>query len=154
MSEGSAIVLVMDSFRSLVTYKKEDIDKVLVPVPSEVAKPQCVRNELYALFGVWVPWEEEHRAVGRELMIKHLQDDGLILEMTTYTDGRETCSVAWRGLHVEREAKPRSAARNAMVSALRQVLHPLGKWPIADRPRTDPNNLHAGPPIHQQLFLS
>ena len=52
MSEGSAIVLVMDSFRSLVTYKKEDIDKVLVPVPSEVAKPQCVRNELYALFGV------------------------------------------------------------------------------------------------------
>ena len=133
----------MDSFRSLVTYKKEDIEKVLVPVLPEVDKPQSVRNELYAVFGVWVPWEEEHRASGRDLMIKHLQDDGLMLEMKTYANGRETCSVAWRGLHVEREVKPRSAARNAMVSALRQVLHPLGKWPIADRPRTNPNKLHA-----------
>ena len=149
MSEGSAIILVMDSFRSLVSYKKEDIDRVLVPVLCEDAKPQCVRNELYALFGVWVPWEEEYRACGRELMIKHLQDDGLMLEMKTYTDGRETCSVAWRGWHVEREVQRRSAARNAMVSALRQVLHPLGKWPVADRPRTDPNNLHAGPPMYK-----
>ena len=143
MAGGSAILIVFDSFRSLVTYKGEDIDTVLVPELSEGHKPQCVRNELFALFGVWVPWEEEYRALGRELMIKHLQDDGLMLEMKTYTDGRETCSVAWRGLHVEREVKPRSAARNAMVSALRQVLHPLGKWPIADRPRTDPNKLHA-----------
>jgi hypothetical protein len=43
---------------------------------------------------------------------------------------------------VERQVKRRSDARNAMVSALRQVLHPLGKWPIAARPSTDPNILH------------
>jgi hypothetical protein len=133
----------MDSFSSLISHKKGDIDKVLMSVLSEGHKPQCVRDELYAVFGVWVPWQEEHRALGRELMLQHLQDDGLILEMKTYTDGRETCSIAWRGVFVERKRERLWDARNAMVSALRQVLHPLGRWPIAARPSTDPHILHA-----------
>ena len=117
-------------------WMKSEIDGVLVSVQSEVDgnKAECVRNELWALFDVWVGWGEEHRRLGRELMIDRLYADGLRLATRLHVNSRV---IVWRGRRVERMEfgqAGRNAARNGMVSLLRKELWPRGRWPIADRP--------------------
>ena len=123
--------------------KKKEMDRLLVSVRSEAdnGKAECVRNELYALFDVWVGWGEQHRRLGREILIDRLYEAGVRLETKMHADGEKSCTVVWRGLHYAERAeggKVRNAARNGMVSVLRFVLHVRGRWPLADRPRSDP----------------
>ena len=129
-------------------WMKAEMDGVLVSVQSEVDgnKAECVRNELWALFDVWVGWGEQHRQVGREMMIDRLYEDGLRLESgkRSRLTGVRSRIIVWRGRRVERldpGGKGRNAARNGMVALLRKELWPRGRWPIADRPRTDPNHV-------------
>ena len=131
-------------------WMKSEIDGVLVSVQSEVDgnKAECVRNELWALFDVWVGWGEQHRHLGREIMIDKLYEDGVRLATHIHVGccGGQGRVIVWRGRRVERmdygEAG-RNAARNGMVALLRKELQVRGRWPIADRPRIDPNLLQA-----------
>ena len=124
---------------------KREMEEVLVSVQSEVDgnKAECVRNELWALFDVWVGWGEQHRKLGREIMIDKLYEDGLRLATRLHGKGRV---IVWRGRRVERmefAQGGRNAARNGMVALLRKELWARGRWPIADRPLIDPHHLHA-----------
>ena len=118
--------------------------RLLVPVQAEVGgnKAECVRNELWALFDVWVGWGEEHRRLAREMLVDKLYGAGLRLETTVRVGGAGglVCTVAWGNLRVERteDYPTRSAARNAMVRVLRVVLAARGRWPMADRPQAPP----------------
>ena len=127
--------------------KKKEMDRVLVSVQSEVDgnKAECVRNELYALFDVWVGWGEPHRKMGREIMIDKLYAGGLRLETkmhVSYISGQECILRGW-GLRVERVeyGKARNAPRNAWVGLLEHVLRERGRWPVAVRPRSHPQSL-------------
>ena len=127
-----------EMYRRLV---KAEMNEVLVSVQSEVDgnKAECVRNELHALFDVWVGWGEQHRHLGREIMIDKLYEDGVRLATHIHVGccGGQGRVIVWRGRRVERmdygEAG-RNAARNGMVALLRKELHARGRWPIADRP--------------------
>jgi hypothetical protein len=115
---------------------KREMEEVLVSVQSEVGgnKAECVRNELWALFDVWVGWGEQHRQLGREIMIDRLYADGLRLATRPHVNSRV---IVWRGQRVERRVfgqAGRNAASNGMVALLRKELHARGRWPIADRP--------------------
>ena len=127
--------------------KKKEMDRVLVSVQSEVDgnKAECVRNELYALFDVWVGWGEQHRKLGREIMIDKLYEGGLRLEIKVRVagdDGGLVCIVVWGDLRVERALGGKAnVARNAMVRVLARVLHARGRWPLAARPRSDPQHV-------------
>jgi hypothetical protein len=119
---------------------KKEMEEVLVSVQSEVDwnKVECVRNELWALFDVWVGWGEQHRKLGRELMIDRMYADGLRLATRIhvgYCSGRSRVIVC-RGRSVDREVREdgRSVVRNGMVTLLRKELQARGRWPIADRP--------------------
>jgi hypothetical protein len=119
---------------------KKEMEEVLVSVQSEVDwnKTEFVRNELWALFDVWVGWGEQHRQLGRELMIDRLYADGLRLATRLHVgccSGRSRV-IVWRGCRVDREVREggRSAVRNGMVALLRKELRARGRWPIADRP--------------------
>ena len=127
--------------------KKKEMDRVLVSVQSEVDgnKAECVRNELYALFDVWVGWGEQHREMGREIMIDQLYGAGLRLETKMHVAGDDADPglervVVWGGLRVARleYGTARNAARNAMVSVLARVLRARGRWPVPARPAGDP----------------
>jgi hypothetical protein len=135
-------------------WMKSEIDGVLVSVQSEVDgnKAECVRNELWALFDVWVGWGEQHRKVGREIMIDKLYADGLRLESKMHVgwgygpNGCKEWIIVWHGRRVERTEYGQvghNAARNGMVSLLRQELLARGRWPVPARPRSDPQHLHA-----------
>ena len=117
---------------------KREMEEVLVSVQAEVGgnKAECVRNELWALFDVWVGWGEEHRRLGREMMIDRLYADGLRVE-----HGARSRVIVWRGWRVEREviAGGRAALRNGWVALLRRETEARGRWPIVDRPREDPS---------------
>ena len=124
--------------------KKKEMDRVLVSVQSEVDgnKAECVRNELYALFDVWVGWGEQHRKLGREIMIDKLYAGGLRLETKFHGNGGLVCIVVWGGLRVERALGGKAnVARNAMVRVLARALHARGRWPLAARPRSDPQHV-------------
>lgn len=132
-------------FRQLL---KKDMDRVLVSVQSEVDgnKDESVRNELYALFDLWVGWGEQHRKVGREIMIDKLYADGLRLATRLHVGccGGQGRVIVWRGRRVERMDYGESghnAARNGMVALLRKELHARGRWPVPARPRSDPQHL-------------
>ncbi len=134
-------------YRQLV---KAEMNEVLVSVQSEVGgnKAECVRNELWALFDVWVGCGEQHRQLGREIMIDRLYEDGLRLESgkRSRITGVRSRIIVWRGRRTERVdpgGKGRNAARNGMVALLRKELYARGRWPIADRPLIDPHHLHA-----------
>ena len=119
-------------------WMKAEMDGVLVAVQAEVDgnKAERVRNELWALFDVWVGWGEEHRQLGREIMIDRLYADGLRVE-----HGARTRVIVWRGRRVEREVIEggRAALRNGWVALLRRETEARGRWPIVDRPREDPS---------------
>jgi hypothetical protein len=114
-------------------WMKSEIDGVLVSVQSEVDgnKAECVRNELWALFDVWVGWGEQHRHLGREIMIDKLYEDGVRLATHIHVGccGGQGRVIVWRGRRVERmdygEAG-RNAARNGMVALLRRELYARG----------------------------
>jgi hypothetical protein len=129
---------------------KKEMDGVLVSVQSEVDgnKAECVRNELHALFDVWVGWGEQHRTLGREIMIDKLYADGLRLSTRLHVGccGGQGRVIVWRGRRVERidygEAG-HTAARNGMAVLLRKELQARWRWPVPARPRSDPQHLHA-----------
>ncbi len=127
-------------------WMKAEMEGVLVAVQAEVGgtKAECVRNELWALFDVWVGWGEEHRQLGRETMIDRLYEDGLRLESgkRSRLSGVRSRIIVWRGQRVERvdpAGRGRNAARNGWVALLRRELYARGRWPIVDRPREDPS---------------
>jgi hypothetical protein len=133
---------------------KKEMDGVLVSVQSEVDgnKAECVRNELHALFDVWVGWGEQHRTLGREIMIDRLYADGLRLETKMHVgwgygpNGCKEWIIVWRGRREERTEwgqAGHNAARNGMAVLLRKELQARWRWPVPARPRSDPQHLHA-----------
>ncbi len=140
---------------------------VLVSVASEsTGKAQTCRNELFALFGIWVGWadktlpkqarEEQDKALrteARRLYVGELLKRGVAVAYQRFANGTQSVTVAWDGLKMEREVKNdgRSAARNSFVALLRkrvelQMMHST-TWPIPDRPQTDPWNGGQAPPL-------
>ena len=83
------------------------------------------------------------RKMGREIMIDKLYAGGLRLETKVHGNGGLVCIVVWGGLRVERAVygQARNAARNAWVGLLAHVLRERGRWPVAARPRSDPQSL-------------
>ena len=133
---------------------------VLVSVASEsTGKAQTCRNELFALFGIWIgwadkslpknAWEEQDKALrneARKLYVGELLKRGVTVAYQRFANGTQSVTVSWDGLKMEREVKDdgRSAARNSFVALLRkrvesQMTH-VTTWPIPDRPQTDPRN--------------
>ena len=122
-------------------------------------KAQTCRNELFALFGIWVGWvdkslskqarEEADKALrgeARKLYVGELLKRGVAVAYQRFANGTQSVTVSWDSLKMEREVKDdgRSAARNSFVALLRkrvesQMTHATA-WPIPDRPQTDPRN--------------
>lgn len=137
-----------------------NLGHVLVSVASEsTGKAQTCRNELFALFGIWVgwadkslskkAWEEQDKALrseARKLYVGELLKSGVIVAYQRFANGTQSVTVSWDGVKMEREVKDdgRSAARNSFVALLRkrvesQITH-VTTWPLLDRPQTDPRN--------------
>lgn len=133
---------------------------VLVSVASEsTGKAQTCRNELFALFGIWVgwadqslpkqAWEEQDKALrneARKLYVGELLKRGVTVAYQQFANGTRSVTVSWDEAKMEREVKNdgRSAARNSFVALLRkrvetQKMHAT-TWPLPDRPRTDPRD--------------
>ena len=133
---------------------------VLVSVASEsTGKAQTCRNELFALFGIWIgwadkslpknAWEEQDKALrneARKLYVGELIKRGVTVAYQRFANGTQSVTVSWDGVKMEREVKNdgRNAARNTFVALLRkrvetQMMH-VTTWPIPDRPQTDPRN--------------
>jgi hypothetical protein len=140
---------------------------VLVSVASEsTGKAQTCRNELYALFGIWVGWadktlpkqarEDQDKALrdeARRLYVGELLKRGVAVAYQRFANGTQSVTVSWDGMKMEREVKNdgRSAARNSFVALLRKRIETqkthLTTWPIPDRPQTDPWNGGEAPPL-------
>jgi hypothetical protein len=133
---------------------------VLVSVASEsTGKAQTCRNELFAVFGIWIgwadkslpknAWEEQDKALrneARKLYVGELIKGGVTVAYHRFTNGTQSVTVSWDGVKMEREVKNdgRNAARNTFVALLRKrvethMMHNT-TWPIPDRPQTDPRN--------------
>ena len=113
-------------------------------------RAQASRNELFALFGVWVGFCDKGltkaaaeaqdlllREDARRLYLEQLAGSGARVE----DRGSRTVAVSWRGFTAERQVGDgRSAARNAFVDILRKFLASSGvrQWPVPQRPALDP----------------
>ena len=122
-------------------------------------KAQTCRNELFALFGIWIPWvekslpknawEEADKALrneARKLYVGELLKRGVTVAYQRFANGTQSVTVSWDSVKMEREVKDdgRSAARNSFVALLRKRVESqmtnVTTWPIPDRPLTDPRN--------------
>ena len=127
------------------------LEGVLASRASELTgRAQTSRNELFALFGVWVGFcdtgltkaaaEAQDRLLredARRLYLEQLAGSGARVEYR----GSRTVAVSWRGFTAERQVGDgRSAARNAFVDILRKFLVSSGvrQWPVPQRPALDP----------------
>jgi hypothetical protein len=131
---------------------------VLVSVASEsTGKAQTCRNELFALFGIWIGWadkslakeaaeeqDKQLRNEARRLYIGELAKSGVTVSYQRFANNSQSVIVCWDGLKMEREVKEdgRSAARNSFVALLRKRVESsrthVTQWPIPDRPLIDP----------------
>ena len=144
---------------------------MLVSVASEsTGKAQTCRNELFALFGIWVgwadkslpkqAWEEQDKALrneARKLYVGELLKRGVTVGYHRFANGTRSVTVAWDEVKMEREVKNdgRSAARNSFVALLRkrvetQKMHAT-TWPLPDRPRTDPRDGAGALPLEKPV---
>jgi hypothetical protein len=111
------------------------LEGVLASRASELTgRAQTSRNELFALFGVWVGFcdtgltkaaaEAQDRLLredARRLYLEQLAGSGARVEYRGHAS--RTVAVSWRGLTAERQVGDgRSAARNAFVDILRKFL--------------------------------
>ena len=131
---------------------------MLVSVASEsTGKAQTCRNELFALFGIWIGWadkslakeaaeeqDKQLRNEARRLYIGELAKSGVTVSYQRFANNTQSVIVCWDGLKMEREVKEdgRSAARNSFVALLRKRVESsrthVTQWPIPDRPLIDP----------------
>lgn len=144
---------------------------VLVSVASEsTGKAQTCRNELFALFGIWVGWadkslpkkvwEEQDKALrneARKLYVGELLKRGVTVAYQRFANGTRSVTVTWDEVKMEREVKDdgRSAARNSFVALLRkrvetQKMHAT-TWPLPDRPQTDPRDGAGALPLEKPV---
>ena len=119
---------------------------------------QTARNELFALFGIWVGFSDKGqskqaaeaqdmllRDEARRLYLQELANSGA---RVSYHPGY--CAVvSWSGWTAQRRLSDgRSAARNAFVEILRKYVSSASsrvhQWPIPVRPCTDPASAPAG----------
>ena len=122
-------------------------------------RAQTCRNELYALFGIWVGWvdkslpkqareeaDKASREEARKLYVGELLKRGVTVAYQRFANGTQSVTVSWDSVKMEREVKDdgRSAARNSFVALLRKRVESqmtnVTTWPIPDRPLTDPRN--------------
>ena len=131
-----------------------NIGHVLVSVASEsTGNAQACRNELFALFGIWIGWsekglpysvyeakEEELRTLARMVYVRELLKRGLTVEYGDNARGTRSVTVSCNGAKMVREVKNdgRSAARIAYVALLRKRTLTGTAWPFPERPQTDP----------------
>ena len=126
------------------------LEGVLASRASELTgRAQTSRNELFALFGVWVGFCDTGlskaaaeaqdlllREDARRLYLEQLAGSGARVEYRGHAS-----RVSWRGFTAERQVGDgRSAARNAFVDILRKFLASSGvrQWPVPQRPALDP----------------
>jgi hypothetical protein len=142
-----------------------ELEGVLSSRASELTgRAQTSRNELFALFGVWVGFSDG--AMGKEAAeaqdrllreeqpvpagcsarssryLQALAGSGARVEYSG--NASRTVSVSWRGLTAERQVcDGRSAARNAFVDTLRKFLASSGvrQWPVPARPALAPGRV-------------
>jgi len=144
---------------------------VLVSVASEsTGKAQTCRNELFALFGIWVGWadkslpkqvwEEQDKALrneARKLYVGELLKRGVTVAYQRFANGTRSVTVTWDEVKMEREVKNdgRSAARNSFVALLRKRAETqkmyATTWPLHDRPRTDPRDGAGALPLEKPV---
>ena len=142
-----------------------ELDCLLASRASELTgNAQTTRNELFALFGIWVGFSDKSlpkqaaeaqdtllRDDARRLYLQALANSGARLR-----DAGHSAVVSWSGWTAERKvSNGRSAARNAFVDILRKYVSAASqgvhRWPILARPGTDP--ARAPPPPAPEAAL-
>jgi hypothetical protein len=150
MSSGTPVAAAR-SAPELPCERARELEQLLVSAASEsTGHHQTCRNELWALFGVWVGFADETkckaafedeeqrlRDEARELYCRELADSGASV-VYSGAPGAEIVRVSWCGHTVLREMKKgvRNDARNAFIALLRKRLGVL--YPIEDRPLCRP----------------
>ena len=158
LSHSLTCILTRTAAAPVVPLEDNCLGHVLVSVASEsTGKAQTCRNELFALFGIWIGWadkslakeaaeeqDKQLRNEARRLYIVELAKSGVTVSYQRFANNTQSVIVCWDGLKMEREVKEdgRSAARNSFVALLRKRVESsrthVTQWPIPDRPLIDP----------------
>ena len=123
---------------------------------------QTARNELFALFGIWVGFSDKGQskqaAEAQDMLLRdearrlYLQELAKSGARVSYHPGYSAV-VSWSGWTTQRRLSDgRSAARNAFVEILRKYVSSASsrvhQWPIPVRPCTNPASAPAGSAAH------